>query len=101
MRIQRLSSNHTAKRLGISRTTLYDWLSQSDSGCFVICGVPVSINYYQTGRRGQGRIQIEAAEIERLLSLMKVSPNPKQLLRTTRKKASLTHITATLGRPED
>ena len=96
-----LSSHEAAKRLGISRTTLYDWLSQSDSGFFVISGVAVSINYYQTGRNGQGRIQIEAKEIERLLSLMKVAPHSKRPLRTTRKKASLTHITATLGRPED
>lgn len=98
---ERLSSDEAAKRLGISRATLYEWLSQSDSGSFVIRCTSVTINYYQSGRRGQGRIQIDAEEIEKLLLLMKVSPNPKQRLRSTRKKPSLTHITTTLGRPED
>ena len=98
---ERLSSDDAASRLGISRATFYGWLAESDSGCFVIRGVSVSINYYQSGRCGQGRIQIDAEEIERLLSLMKVSPSPKQPLRSIRKKPSLTHITATLGRPED
>ena len=97
---KRLPSDEAAARLGISRATLYDWLSQSNAGSFILCGVGVTINYYQSGRRGQGRIQIDASEIERLLSLMKITPDPLPH-RTVRKKPSLTHITAPLGRPED
>ena len=96
-----LSSQEAARRLGISPTTLYDWLAQSNAGTFMLRGQPVTIRYYQTGRRGQGRIKIECQEVERLLALMRVSPTSTQIRRPPSKKASLNHITTRLARPED
>ena len=61
-----LSSDQAAKRLGVTVPTLYDWLSQSDAGEFVIRGQSLTISYFQGGRRGQGRIQIDESEIDRL-----------------------------------
>ncbi len=71
-----------ATRLGISVTTLYDWLGQSDRGVLVIRGQRATIEYFQGGPRGQGRIQIEAVELDRLRELMRVHPQraiPRQL----------------------
>lgn len=96
-----LSSHEAARRLGVSPTTLYDWLAQSDAGTFMIRGQPVVICYYQGGRRGQGRIKIDGQEVERLLALMRVSPIPPQARRPPSKKTSLNHITTQLGRPDD
>ena len=96
-----LSSADAAQRLGISVLTLYDWLSQSDAGQYQIRGQQVTIEYYQGGRRGQGRIKIATGEIERLLNLMKVSPQSKPTRRPKTAPAKPTHITVTLGRPDD
>ena len=77
-----LSAPAAAARLGISVTTLYDWLGQSDQGLLVIRGQRTTIEYFQGGPRGQGRIQIEAAELDRLRELMRVHPQraiPRQL----------------------
>ena len=41
-----LSTTETARRLGISRASLYDWLAQSDGGTFVLRGRPVTIDYF-------------------------------------------------------
>jgi hypothetical protein len=71
-----LSTTKAARRLGISRASLYDWLAQSDGGTFVLRGRPVTIDYFQGGAKGQGRIKIEANEIERLKELMRVRPQP-------------------------
>jgi len=62
-----LSSQDAARRLGITTATLYDWLAQSDAGTFLIRGQPTTINYYQGGRKGQGRIKFDSQELERLL----------------------------------
>ncbi|MEZ6093470.1 MAG: DNA-binding protein [Pirellulaceae bacterium] len=96
-----MSSADAAQRLGISVLTLYDWLSQSDSGQFQIRGQQVTIEYYQGGRRGQGRIKISAGEIDRLLKLMKVMPRQNRTRRTPRPKQKPQHITVSLGRPDD
>ena len=61
-----LSANEAARRLGITTATLYDWLAQSDVGTLIIRGQPVTINYFQGGAKGQGRIKLEVGEIERL-----------------------------------
>jgi hypothetical protein len=98
---QLLNSKDAAAALGLSVLTLYDWLGQSDAGRFEIRGQPVTIAYYQGGRRGQGRIKIDSREIDRLLSLMRVSPQPNALRKKPTKKPTLQHITAKLGRPED
>lgn len=96
-----LSSGQAAQRLNISVLTLYDWLSQSDAGEFEIRGQPVTIAYYQGGRKGQGRIRIDTQEIERLLSLMRVAPKAARSRKRAQNKSALQHITTKLGRPED
>ncbi|MCO6457681.1 MAG: helix-turn-helix domain-containing protein [bacterium] len=96
-----LSSQDAARRLGISTATLYDWLAQSDAGTFMIRGQPTTINYYQGGRKGQGRIKIDSQELERLLELMFVSPKSQPIRRAPRKQTSMQHITTKLGRPDD
>jgi hypothetical protein len=96
-----LTPNEAAWKLGISVLTLYDWLSQSDADEFEIRGQPVTIDYYQGGRRGQGRIKIDTKEIERLLSLMRVTPKAARARLRPKKKTTLQHITTKLGRPDD
>ncbi|EAQ80663.1 hypothetical protein [Blastopirellula marina] len=95
-----LSSTDAAERLGIAVLTLYEWLSQSDAGEFQIRGRQVSIDYYQGGRRGQGRIRLAEKEVERLQGLMRVSPGCKQYQRSPTRKPKMQHITASLGRPD-
>ncbi len=96
-----LTSAHAADHLGISVLTLYDWLTQSDSGEFQIRGQQVTIDYFQGGRRGQGRIKLSDHEVQRLLNLMRVQPKPPRTRRSVPSKRSLQHITTTLGRPDD
>ena len=96
-----LNSEQTAALLGISVTVRYDWLCQSDAGDFVIRGQEVTIDYFQGGRKGQGRIRITNQEIERLLDLMRVRSRPRQSPRPPRPKRGLHHITSRLGRPDD
>lgn len=95
-----LDAREAAQRIGISRTTLYDWLAQSDVGEFVIRGQNVSINYLQGGRNGQGRIQIEAGEIERLKDLMRVRPRRVVTRRPPIRRDSFPGITVPLGHPD-
>src|SRR4051794_13849643 len=71
-----LTTTEAARRLGISVTSLYDWLGRSDRGLLVIRGREVAIDYLQGGPAGQGRIRIEPAEIERIKELMRVRPCP-------------------------
>ena len=96
-----LSSREAAHQLGISIATLYDWLLQSDAGTFKLRARGVTINYFQGGAHGQGRIMIEANEIQRLLALMRVKPKPHSKRNPPTRKPALQHITTKLGRPED
>ena len=96
-----LSSHDAACRLGISTATWYDWLSQSDAGTFVIRGESVTIDYLQTGAKGQGRILIEDREIERLKQMMRVRPHPLRPRRLPRKRHHYPGITVELGDPAD
>ena len=95
------STDEAAERLGIRVATLYDWLSQSDAGTFVIRGQAVTIEYFQGGRRGQGRIRISHQELRRLRELMRVKPTEKVNRKKRRPKRGLRHMTSTLGRPDD
>jgi hypothetical protein len=95
-----LSSREAARRLGITVATFYDWLGQSDRGLLVIRGQRVSINYLQGGPQGQGRIRIEAAEVERLKSLMRVRPESLVPRRPTIRQDTFPGITVPLGRPD-
>jgi hypothetical protein len=98
---QLLNTKDAAAAIGVSVLTLYDWLSQSDSGKFEIRGQPVTVEYFQGGRRGQGRIKIAHQEIERILSLMRVTPKVASSRSRCKKKPTLQHITTKLGRPVD
>jgi hypothetical protein len=94
-----LTAAQAARRLGISVTTLYDWLGLSDRGLFVLRGQPVTIDYFQGGRNGQGRIGIEAAEVARLRELMRVRPRPDLPRRPPVRRQVFPGITFPLGRP--
>lgn len=95
-----LSSREAASKLGISVTSLYDWLARSDNNEFILRGQSFSIDYLQGGARGQGRIQIEETEIERLIEAMRVHPQsrPKRCLPI--KLQNYPGITVPLGRPD-
>jgi len=96
-----LTTQNAAQRLGISRAGLYDWLAQSDAGTLVIRGQPVTIEYFQGGPRGQGRIKIEAREVERLKELMRVRPRPVRQRRPPTRRQHYPGITVELGDPGD
>src|SRR2546430_2150503 len=95
-----LSAREAARRLGMAVTSLYDWLGQSDRGLLVLRGQPVTINYLQGGWRGQGRIRIEAAEVERLKDLMRVHPQRIIPRRPPVRQQSFPGITVPLGWPD-
>jgi len=95
-----LSPREAARRLGITVTTFYDWLGQSNRGRFVIRGQPATISYWQGGPQGQGRIRIEAGEVERLNNLMRVRPQPLVARHPPMRQDSFPGITAPLGRPD-
>jgi predicted site-specific integrase-resolvase len=69
-----LTVREASSRLRISPTTLYDWLGRSKHGLLIIRGSVVTIDYFQGGPQGQGRIAIESSEVERILELMRVRP---------------------------
>ncbi len=96
-----LTTAESAQRLGIARATMYQWLADSNAGTLVIRGQPVSIDYYQGGRCGQGRIKIEAREVERLRQLMRVQPRrtPRRPAPTKRRHYPGIHVE--LGVPGD
>ncbi|MEN6494309.1 MAG: DNA-binding protein [Thermoguttaceae bacterium] len=94
------NQNQAAQSLGISTATMYQWLADSDAGTLVIRGQPVTIDYIQGGAKGQGRVKIEAEEIERLKELMRVRPHAVRQRRTpTRRRYP--GITVELGNPGD
>lgn len=101
MKTDLLTSEQAANALGISVLTLYEWLSHSDAGEFQIRGQSVSIEYYQGGRRGQGRIRIAESEVDRLMSLMRVQPKAKRVRQKPVPKLKTQYITVTSGRPDD
>ncbi|QDU47872.1 helix-turn-helix domain-containing protein [Gimesia panareensis] len=95
-----LTAQQAAEELGISVLTFYDWLAQSDRGEFAIRGQSQSINYFQGGRRGQGRIRIEPAEIKRLKEEMRVKPFTETRRRRPTNSKVYPGITVPLGRPD-
>ena len=95
-----LSVREAAERLGISVNTLYGWLAQSDAGLFVIRGQPVTIEYFQGGANGRGRIQINAQEVQRLREHTRVHPRMMPLRRVPAPQRAFPGITVELGRPE-
>lgn len=95
-----LSTTEAARRLGISRASLYDWLGQSNAGQFALRGQSVTIQYLQGGARGQGRIKIEAQEVERLKDVMRVRPRPATARRASAPQNHFPGITVKPGRPD-
>jgi len=95
------TAREAAKRLGIARATFYQWLADSDAGILVIGGQPMAIDYFQTGAKGQGRIRIEAAEVERLKAAMRVRPRPTRQRRPPTQRRCYPGITVELGHPDD
>jgi len=100
MTAELLTATQAAERLGVTVTTLYGWLAESDLGLFVLRGAPVTISYFQSGRQGQGRIRIEAEEVERLKELMLVRPRSVQPRRSPIRRQEFPLITVRLGRPD-
>jgi hypothetical protein len=96
-----LTTREAARRLGVTVATLYGWLGLSDVNLFAIREQPVTILYFQGGPRGQGRIRIEAAEVERLLELMRVIPASPRPRRIPVRRVVYPGITVPLGRPEE
>jgi type IV secretory pathway ATPase VirB11/archaellum biosynthesis ATPase len=94
-----LTTRESARRLGVSVASIYDWLSQSDRGTLVIRGASVTIDYFQTGRRGQGRIHLEAREVDRLKSLLRVRPQKPIPRREPVRRTRFPGISVELGRP--
>ena len=99
--IELLDTKEAARRLHISRNTLYGWLKSSNAGNFKLRFETVTIWHLQGGAKNQGRILIPATEVERLLSLMEVAPSPKRKRRRPNKNPPLRYITGKLGRPDD
>ncbi|MHC4400604.1 MAG: helix-turn-helix domain-containing protein [Planctomycetota bacterium] len=96
-----LSTSDAAQRLGISRATLYQWLADSNASTLVIRGQPVTIDYFQGGRKGQGRIRIETAEVERLRELMRVRPRSRPQRRPPKRRDQYPGVYVELGDPDD
>ena len=95
-----LNTTEAARRLGITRATLYQWLGESTHGNLVIRGTPVAIEFFQSGRKGQGRIRISADEVERLKQCMKVVPRRISAPSTHSHPTVFPGITVPLGRPK-
>lgn len=95
-----LTVQAAAARLGVAVPTLYDWLGQSDYGLLTIRGQAISIAYYQGGARGQGRIRIPVAEVDRLLEAMRVTTRPVRPPRRAPRVESFPGINVPLGRPD-
>jgi transposase-like protein len=74
-----LSTLDTARRLGISRASLYDWLDQANAGQFMLGCQPATFEYLERSRQGRGRIRIETKELERIKDLKRVRRCPALL----------------------
>ena len=96
---QFLTATHAAMRLGITVTTLYDWLGQSDYGLLIIRGEKVTVRYYQGGPQGQGQIRIEANEVERIREFMRVVPKRMAVRSPDVRHNRFPGINVPLGRP--
>jgi transposase-like protein len=94
------SAKEAARRLGVSVTSFYDWLRQSDEGTLVIRGQSATIDYLQGGPRGQGRIKLEVGAIERIKELMRVRPALSRPRTSPIRGTIYPGITVPLGRPQ-
>lgn len=67
----------------------------------MIRGAAVTIDYFQTGRRGQGRIHLEAHEVDRLRDLLRVRPQKPIPRRMPVNLSLYPGISVELGRPRN
>ena len=95
-----LNTDEAARRLGITRATLYQWLADSNAGTLVIRGQPVTIDYFQGGTQGQGRIRLATAEVDRLIQLTRVHPRPEHRRRAPARFEMYPGIIVPLGCPD-
>lgn len=95
-----LNTDEAARRLEIARVSFYQLLADSNAGTLVIRGQPVTIDYFQGGTQGQGRIRIEAGEVERLKELTRVHPQPPRRRRPPARFQTYPGITVPLGNPD-
>jgi hypothetical protein len=95
-----LTAAETARRLGVTRATIYDWLGLSRRNLLEIHGRRVTIEFFQTGAKGQGRIRLEAMEVVRIKELLRVKPTTMLERRPPTRRQSFPHITVPLGRPD-
>ncbi len=95
-----ITAREAAQRLGIATATLYHWLQQSNAGVFAIRGQPTTINYFQGGRKGQGRILIDEAELDRLKECMRVVCRRPVARRPAMRSRDFPGIIVPLGRPD-
>jgi hypothetical protein len=93
------NAKDSAAKLGIEVSTLYSWLGLSDRGLLVIRGQAVTIAYFQGGAAGEGRIQLEDGEVERLRELMRVRPDRIVPRRPSAHRDSYPGIHVKLGVP--
>jgi hypothetical protein len=95
-----LDPTAAALRLGITRTTLYDWLGLSRRNLLEIHGRRATIEFFQTGAKAQGRIRIESREVERIKELMRIVPTAAPVRRLLVARTTYPHINVPLGRPD-
>lgn len=100
MLVELLTTKEAAPRLGVSVGQVYEWLRLSDVGALVIGGQATTIEYFQGGAKGQGRIRIANTEVERLIQLTRVRPRIVSLRRPPTRRSAYPGITVKLGRPE-
>ena len=94
-----LFATEAARRLGISKSRFYDWLSLSDLGQFSIRGRRMTIAYFQGGPKGQGPIRIAAKEVERLVEATRV--RPASIRGPIERRRTYPGITVELGLPSN
>jgi len=95
-----LTPAEAARRLGITRATFYAWLGLSRRSLLEVHGRRVTIEFFQTGAKGQGRIRLEASEVDRIRELLRVKPTISLQRRPMVPRRTFPHITAQLGRPD-
>lgn len=95
-----LSAKESAQELGVTVATLYGWLGLSRHNMLEIRGQRITVNYFQGGPKGQGRILIEAREVARLKEAMRVTSVAMPPRRTPIRYEAYPGIVVAIGRPD-
>jgi hypothetical protein len=94
-----LTAAESASRLGVTRATMYAWLGLSRRNLLEIRGQRVTIEFFQTGAKGQGRIRLDAREVERIREFLRVKPTAAPERRPSVPRRTFPHISVPLGHP--